>query len=179
LRERGRRTDKGGSAIEHAARTHLVPAPLAAVPNALANFRELAFWTERERENPSSVPWITDSVLPIVAAKRAQIVKSDFAFSESVQFIPTPGHSIDHFSVLVGRPGADVLITGDLIHSPLQGKYPELGVMSDYDSVHAGQTRRQIFDRFCDESTLLCATHFPAPSTGRVRRWNAGYKFVA
>jgi glyoxylase-like metal-dependent hydrolase (beta-lactamase superfamily II) len=141
--------------------------------------RELAFWTERERENPSSVPWITDSVLPIVAAKRAQIVKSDFAFSESVQFIPTPGHSIDHFSVLVGRPGADVLITGDLIHSPLQGKYPELGVMSDYDSVHAGQTRRQIFDRFCDEPTLLCATHFPAPSTGRVRRWNAGYKFVA
>jgi Metallo-beta-lactamase superfamily len=33
--------------------------------------------------------------------------------------------------------------------------------------------------RFCDEPTLLCVTHFPAPSTGRVRRWNDGYKFVA
>jgi hypothetical protein len=33
--------------------------------------RELAYWTQREKENPSSVPWITDSVLPIVAAKRA------------------------------------------------------------------------------------------------------------
>jgi glyoxylase-like metal-dependent hydrolase (beta-lactamase superfamily II) len=102
------------------------------------------------------------------------IVKSDFAFSESVQFIPTPGHSIDHFSVLVGRPGADVLITGDLIHSPLQGKYPALGVMSDYDSVHAGQTRRQILDRFCDEPTLLCATHVPRALDGAceaLERW--------
>jgi glyoxylase-like metal-dependent hydrolase (beta-lactamase superfamily II) len=33
--------------------------------------RELAHWTQREKDNPSSVPWITDSVLPIVAAKRA------------------------------------------------------------------------------------------------------------
>jgi hypothetical protein len=25
----------------------------------------------------------------------------------------------------------------------------------------------------------MCASHFPAPSTGRVRRWGDGYKFVA
>src|SRR5262245_32624443 len=66
-----------------------------------------------------------------VAAKRAQIVKSDFAFNESIQFIPTPGHTIDHYSVLVGRPGRDALITGDMIHSPIQGKYPELGMRAD------------------------------------------------
>ncbi|MGA2892910.1 MAG: MBL fold metallo-hydrolase [Xanthobacteraceae bacterium] len=141
--------------------------------------RELAFWTEREKANPSAVPWITDSVLPIVAAKRAQIVTSDFAFSETVQFLPTPGHTIDHFSVLVGRSGEDALISGDMIHSPIQGKYPDLGMMADYDSKQAGQTRRKIFDRFCDSSTIMCVTHFPAPSTGRVRRWGDGYKFVA
>src|SRR5579862_9769802 len=92
--------------------------------------RELAHWTAREKENPASVPWITDSVLPIVAAKREQIVKSDYAFNEQISFIPTPGHTIDHFSVLVGRPGEDAFITGDMIHSPLQGKYPDLGMMA-------------------------------------------------
>jgi len=141
--------------------------------------RELAFWTQKEKDDPSGVPWITDSVLPIVAAKRAQIVKSDFAFNEQVQFIPTPGHTIDHYSVLVGRPGRDALITGDMIHSPIQGKYPELGMRADYDSRQAGQTRRQMFDRFCDADTVMCVTHFPSPSTGRVRRWGDGYKFVA
>jgi glyoxylase-like metal-dependent hydrolase (beta-lactamase superfamily II) len=141
--------------------------------------RELAYWTQREKDDPSGVPWITDSVLPIVEAKRTQIVKSDFAFNESIQFIPTPGHTIDHYSVLVGRPGQDALITGDMIHSPIQGKYPELGMRADYDSRAAGQTRRKVFDRFCDEATLMCVTHFPSPSTGRVRRWGDGYKFVA
>jgi glyoxylase-like metal-dependent hydrolase (beta-lactamase superfamily II) len=141
--------------------------------------RELAHWTQRAKDNPASVPWITDSVLPIVAAKREQIVKSDFAFSEQVRLVPTPGHTIDHFSVLAGRAGADALITGDMIHSPLQGKYPELGMMADFNSVQAGNTRRQVFDRFCEEPTIMCLSHFPVPSTGRVRRWGAGYKFVA
>src|SRR6516165_108907 len=141
--------------------------------------REFEHWTQREKENPASVPWITDSVLPIVAAKRVELVKSDFAFNEQVQFIPTPGHTIDHFSVLVGRPGADALITGDMIHSPLQGKYPDMGMMADYDSPQAGQTRRKVFDRFSEAPTLLCASHFPMPSTYRVHRAGSGYKFAA
>src|SRR5215831_17042435 len=41
--------------------------------------RELTYWTLKEKEDPSGVPWITDSVLPIVEAKRAQVVKSDYA----------------------------------------------------------------------------------------------------
>jgi glyoxylase-like metal-dependent hydrolase (beta-lactamase superfamily II) len=141
--------------------------------------RELAHWTARHKDNPESVPWIIDSVLPIVEAKRAKIVKSDFAFDDTIRLIPTPGHTIDHYSVSVGRGWTEALITGDMIHSPLQGKYPELGMMADYDSPQAGRTRRQIFDQFCDEPTIICATHFPMPSTARVRRWDAGYKFVA
>jgi glyoxylase-like metal-dependent hydrolase (beta-lactamase superfamily II) len=141
--------------------------------------RELAYWTQKEKDDPSGVPWITDSVLPIVEAERAQIVKSDFALNESIQFIPTPGHTIDHYCVLVGQPGHDALITGDMIHSPIQGKYPELGMRADYDSRQAGQTRRKVFDRFCDTSTVMCVVHFPSPSTGRVRRWGNGYKFVS
>jgi glyoxylase-like metal-dependent hydrolase (beta-lactamase superfamily II) len=140
--------------------------------------RELAHWTQREKDDPSTCPWITDSVLPIIAAKRAQIVKSDYAFNERLQFIPTPGHTIDHFSVLVGRTGHDCLITGDMIHSPLQGKYPHFGMMSDYDSAQAGQTRHAVFDRFCESATLMCPSHFPSPSTSRVGRWGDGYKFV-
>jgi glyoxylase-like metal-dependent hydrolase (beta-lactamase superfamily II) len=140
--------------------------------------RELAHWTQKEKDDPASVPWITDSVLPIIEANRAQIVASDFALNDSVKFIPTPGHTIDHCSVLVGRPGLDALITGDMIHSPIQGKYPELGMRADYDSRQAGQTRREVFDRFRDEPTIMCITHFPSPSTGRVRSWGDGYKFV-
>ena len=85
------------------------------------------------RTIPQPAPWITDSVLPIVAANRVDIVKSAHAFNDLMTLIPTPGHTIDHYSVHVGKSGADCVITGDMIHSPLQARYPELGMMADCD----------------------------------------------
>ena len=140
--------------------------------------RELAYWTTRQKDDPTACPWVTDSVLPIVAANRADIVTSAHAFNEFVTLIPTPGHTIDHFSVQVGKPGADAVITGDMIHSPLQARYPELGMMSDYDSGQAAESRRKLFGRFCDTSTVMCTAHLPSPSTARVVRWQDAFDFV-
>ena len=145
-------------------------------PNAryLFSERELAFWTERESKDASTCPWITDSVLPIVAALRADKVTSSHHLSDHVRCIPTPGHTIDHFSVHVGPRDADAIITGDMIHSPLQARHPELGMMADYDQTRAGSSRRDLFGRFADTPTLLCTAHFPAPSVCRlVRRGDA------
>jgi len=140
--------------------------------------RELSYWTERQKDDPTACPWVTDSVLPIVAANRVDIVKSAHAFNDLVTLIPTPGHTIDHYSVQVGKPGADAVITGDMIHSPLQARYPELGMMSDYDAGQAAKSRRQLFGRFCDTSTLMCTAHFPSPSTARVVRWQDAFDLI-
>ena len=140
--------------------------------------RELAFWTEKERQDPPSWPWIADSVLPIVAAQRADMVKSDYALNDQVRLVPSPGHTIDHYSVHVGKPGQDAFLTGDMIHSPLQARYPDLGMRADYDSKMAGESRRKIFGQFCDTSTLMCTAHFPSPSTGRFARSGDAFKFV-
>ena len=83
--------------------------------------RELAFWTEKEKEEPARIPGSPNSVLPIVHAKRAEVVRSDHGLNELVQLVPTPGHTIDHFSVQVGKTGQDAFLTGDMIHSPDPG----------------------------------------------------------
>jgi glyoxylase-like metal-dependent hydrolase (beta-lactamase superfamily II) len=140
--------------------------------------RELEYWTAKQKEDAAAHPWITDSVLPIVEAKRAEVVKSNHALNDHVHLFPTPGHTIDHFSVQVGRTGQDAIITGDLIHSPLQARYPEIGMRVDYDSTQAGITRRNLFGRLCDTPSLLCFAHFPSPSTGRIARWGDGFKVV-
>ena len=79
----------------------------------------------------------------------------------------------------MGKSGADAVITGDMVHSPLQVRYPELGMMADLDSRQAGQSRRALFGRFCDTSTQICTAHFPSPSTGRLIRWKDAFDFVA
>ena len=140
--------------------------------------RELDFWSKRSATDPAACPWIADSVLPIVEAKRADIVTSSHPVSDTIRLVPTPGHTIDHFSVEVGRPGADALITGDMVHSPIQMMVPELGMMSDYDSKQAGETRRRIFNQCCESSTLFCTAHFPGQSVGRVARHGDAFRFV-
>ena len=74
--------------------------------------------------------------------------------------------------------GAEAVVTGDMIHSPIQARYPEIGMMSDWDSDQAGKSRRQLFSRFCESSTLMCTAHFPSPSTHRIKPWGEGFKFV-
>jgi glyoxylase-like metal-dependent hydrolase (beta-lactamase superfamily II) len=150
-------------------------------PNARYAFadRELAYWEARHRDAPETCPWITDSVLPIVAANRAEIVGSAHAFDELVTLMPTPGHTIDHFSVRIGRAGEDAVITGDMIHSPLQACYPALGMMADYDASQAGQTRRMLLEDLCGTATVMCTAHFPSPSCGHIVRRGDAFEFVA
>lgn len=149
-------------------------------PNAKYLFadREYDHWAERAKTDPDTCPWIVDSVLPIVEANRAERVRSDHQLNDLVMLVPTPGHTIDHYSVHVGKPDADALITGDMIHSPIQARFPEIGMMSDYDSPLAGRTRRTIFERFCDSPTLICTAHFPSPSTGKIRCWDDGFRIA-
>ena len=140
--------------------------------------REVEFWSERHRTAPETCPWMADSVLPILAAQRADIVTSSYVFDDLVRLIPTPGHTIDHFSVEIGRKTADAIITGDMVHSPLQVRFPEVGMMSDYDSTIAGATRRKLFAQHCGTPTLFCTAHFPSPSTSRIVSRGEAFDFV-
>jgi len=148
-------------------------------PNARYVFsrKELDYWTGQIGKTP--VPWIEDSVLPIVAAQRAELVTSDHALDDFVRFQPTPGHTPDHFAVQLGRGGAKAVVCGDLIHSPLQARYPEISMRADYDPEQAAKTRRHFLESTCDTGTLVCTAHFPQPSVGRVTRWSEGFRFVS
>jgi glyoxylase-like metal-dependent hydrolase (beta-lactamase superfamily II) len=145
-------------------------------PNARYLFTktELDFWLAENEK--TVVPPIADSVIPIVEAKRCDLVTSDYALNDLVSLIPTPGHTIDHYAVTLGKGGKDAVITGDLIHSPLQAKYPELAMRIDYDPVQSVATRRKFLDTYCDTNTQCCFAHFPSPSRGYIKRWGNGYK---
>jgi glyoxylase-like metal-dependent hydrolase (beta-lactamase superfamily II) len=112
-------------------------------------------------------------------AKRDERVKSDHVVDDLVKLIPTPGHTVDHYSVQVGKRGADTIITGDMVHSPLQIRYPEIGMFADYNSKQACETRYRLFEQICETSTLLCTAHFASPSVGRIVRRGSTFDFVS
>jgi len=122
------------------------------------------------------VPPIADSVIPILEAKRADMVRSDHSLNDLVSLIPTPGHTIDHYAVTLGKGGKEAVITGDLIHTPLQARYPDLAMRIDYDPLQSSATRWKFLETYCDTSTVCCFAHFPTPSRGHVKRWGNGFK---
>ncbi len=147
-------------------------------PNAryLMSRTELDYWTREHAQRP--IECVADSVLPVVEWGRVDLVASTHVVSEHVRLVPTPGHTVDHFSVCLGRGRDAAVITGDIIHSPLQTRYPELCARVDHDHALAARTRRTFIATYADTDTLCCTAHFPAPSCGRLSEWGDGFRFV-
>ena len=145
-------------------------------PNAryLFSERELAHWSALHTKDP--IACIADSVLPVLEAKKADLVKSDHVLNDHVRLMPTPGHTPDHFAVAVGKDRDAAVLTGDLIHSPIQARYPEMSMRADFDPKQSAATRRSFLERYCDTETLCCTVHFPQPSSGRISRWGEGFR---
>jgi glyoxylase-like metal-dependent hydrolase (beta-lactamase superfamily II) len=134
---------------------------------------EYDYWAGQHEK--AEVPPFGDSVLPVVAAKKAEIVGHDFTIGDHVKILPTPGHTPGHVAFTFGRAKEDAVFCGDLMHSPLQLRYPELSPKFDVDPAQAAKSRRSFLERYCDTDTLCCTAHFPSPSAGKIRRKGNGF----
>ena len=144
-------------------------------PNARYLFAksEYDYWTAQNAK--AELPPFADSVLPVVAANRAEIVTDDFAIGDHARILPTPGHTPGHVAFTFGKGRDEAVFSGDLVHSPLQARYPELSMKFDVDQAKAAATRRSFLERYCDTATVCCTAHFPSPSAGRIKRWGDGF----
>lgn len=127
----------------------------------------------------TEIPPFADSVLPVVEAKRHELVGNDHQIGDHVRIVPTPGHTPGHVAVAMGRGKDDAVFSGDLMHSPLQTLYPELSIKFDVDPAKAATTRRSFLERYCNTDTLCCTAHFPSPSVGKIKRKGNAFMCVA
>ena len=72
----------------------------------------------------------------------------------------------------------DAVITGDLMHHPVQVAEPEWGSHFDSDVAQARKTRRDFVERYADTPVIVLGTHFHHPTAGRIVRQGAAWRFV-
>ncbi len=137
--------------------------------------REWEGWEELHRKDPQ--PHVVDSILPVMEARQAELVSSDFALDDEIWLEPTPGHTPGHVSIRLASRGAHAVISGDAIHSPVQCVEPGWTMRADFDPTLATTTRRSFLERYCDSGVVVCATHFPEPSMGRITERNKAFWF--
>ncbi|MGJ4907041.1 MBL fold metallo-hydrolase [Bradyrhizobium sp. HKCCYLS2033] len=146
-------------------------------PNARYVFgrAEYEHWRDHS-EAADETATFADSVQPIVAAGRAELVGSEDVITDEITLIPTPGHSPGHVSLHIRSEGAEAVLTGDVAHHPCQMAHLDWSSTVDSDPAQAAATRRALFSRFADTEALVIGGHFDA---GHIRRNGATFRFQA
>jgi glyoxylase-like metal-dependent hydrolase (beta-lactamase superfamily II) len=151
-------------------------------PNARYLFgkKEWEHWSG-EVEGPGGKPnqnVLHDSVRPILDAGLADLVAMDHRVTPEVFLEPTPGHTPGHVSVRISSQGEEAVITGDLMHHPVQ--CAEHGWASNFDSdaEAARATRRAFLERYADRPVLVLGTHFATPTGGKIIRDAKAFRFA-
>ena len=119
-----------------------------------------------------------DSVRPIIDAGLHELVDVDHQVSDEVRLEPTPGHTPGHVSVVITSAGQRAVITGDMMHHPIQIGLPHVASKFDHDVDRARNTRREFLQRYGDDEVLVFGTHFAAPTAGWVVSHGDGWRFA-
>ena len=152
--------------------THLVDGQwVPTFPQARYLFgkREWQHWQHLRATNGyHHMDHLVDSIDPILAAGLEHFIEPDFRLTEEVRLFPTPGHTPGHCSVLIESRGQQAVITGDMMHNPVQIAIPGTEARFDMDKAQAARTRCEFVQRYNNTDTLVIGSHFAEPTSGKI-----------
>jgi glyoxylase-like metal-dependent hydrolase (beta-lactamase superfamily II) len=120
---------------------------------------------------------IGDSVMPVVEAGQAVIVEGDHALDDNIWLESTPGHTPGHVCVHAKHGGKEAILTGDLLHHPVQLAAPDWCVGACWNKAQSAATRRAFVERNADSDRLILAAHFSAPRGGYLQAAGKAWRF--
>ena len=150
-------------------------------PNAryLIGRREFEHW---KSAGPAALArtgdYITDSVLPVFDSGQADLIGDEHAVANEISVEPAPGHTPGQLMVRLGSGREQAILSADLMHHPLQVRYPEWSTRFCTDPVKARETRIRFFNEHAGSGRLIFPAHFPNPTGGRIERDGKDFSFT-
>jgi glyoxylase-like metal-dependent hydrolase (beta-lactamase superfamily II) len=152
-------------------------------PNARYLFAEseYRFWESHHATEPDSEyirPW-QDSVLPVVAAGLVDCVASTHEIMSGIRLHPAPGHTPGNVILELSAEGQSAVMSGDVVHHPVQIERPDWTSAFDYDQAEAEKTRQALLARIADTGTWLMGAHFAGPTALTVESDGESFRYRA
>ena len=135
---------------------------------------ELAYWEASGQDGARAL--LEDSVNPVIAAGQVERVSGAHEVGGGIVLEPTPGHTPGHYSVRFESRGQGGVITGDMMHHPIQIAEPALCSRYCVDPQQTVATRRAFLERYADRDVSVLGTHFAPPYWGRVVSGPRGFR---
>jgi glyoxylase-like metal-dependent hydrolase (beta-lactamase superfamily II) len=142
--------------------------------------KEYDAWQMIRKDGHHDDRHLVDAVDPIVAAGLVDYVEPDHKLSDAIWLEESHGHTPGHVNVRISSKGEDAVITGDLIHHPMQCAMAHRHATFDMDRDAGRDTRVRFVERYCDTDVMVIGTHFMDPTIGWIRsdakggRWFQG-----
>ncbi len=121
---------------------------------------------------------VEECIMPIIEAGLVDLVEMQHRINEEIWLEPTPGHTPGHVSVRISSCGQEAVITGDIMHSPIQIAVPDWIVNFDMDRGLAAGQRARFVKAAADKPLLIIGSHFPQPTAGRIVSDGSSWRFT-
>lgn len=149
-------------------------------PNAKYVFGRVEYEHRRsnfERNPDNKMGGFADSVLPVVESGQAMMVDSSYALDDTAFLEAAPGHTPGNLLIHLKSRGAGAVLSGDVIHHPIQVVYPECSPVFCEDRAESARYRQSFVRRFADRPELILPAHFSDPSAGRIKTQGSRWAF--
>jgi glyoxylase-like metal-dependent hydrolase (beta-lactamase superfamily II) len=117
---------------------------------------------------------LIECVDPIVALGMADFIEPDHRIADGIYCEPSHGHTPGHVHVRISSKGDHAVITGDLMHHPMQVAMPHRQATFDMDKEAGRQTRMTFVERYADSYVMVIGAHFADPTAGHIRTYGEG-----
>jgi glyoxylase-like metal-dependent hydrolase (beta-lactamase superfamily II) len=114
-------------------------------------------------KGPANGGSFRDSVLPVVDAGKAMMVKGAAELEDGLRITPAPGHTPGTIRIEFESKGEKALFCGDILHHALQVYHPEWNSFACLDQENARKSRRAAIEHCAGTGALLMPCHFGAP----------------
>ena len=127
----------------------------------------------------ASESYIGGALRPLEGLGVLDLLDGEEALSDELIAIPTPGHTPEHSSLLVGSGTGVLVITGDVIVHPAQVTEPTWNIAFAMDKEATAYTR-EMFVQWAEADGLIVASgHIPGTGFGRISRDEDGRRVWA
>ena len=138
-------------------------------PNARYLFARVEYEHAKVDKGPEAEATYIDSIKPVVDAGLVELVEFDHHIVDEVRLDPSPGHTVGHCCVHVRSRGQEAVITGDMMHHPVQACEPNICSQFCVSEAQATKTRRDFLKKYSNTTAIVLGTHFSGPTGVHVK----------